>query len=701
MLKYLSALLFLLILATSAHAKDNPQAMIVFDASGSMWGQIEGTPKIQIAKEALSNVVSQWDENTHLGLIAYGHRKKGDCNDIEILIPVGPVDKNGMIATVQKIQPKGKTPISRAIKIAAEELRYTEEKATVILISDGKENCDADPCGTAKALESEGIDFIAHVIGFDVDKQTGEELRCIANATGGEYFSAKNASSLNDAMGKVIEKVQKKEAPKPIVKKPENNLKIVAVEVEGGPWIKANHSIYTDTGDVDERGDRVTNCYSTKDKACKESIPVGSYIIESRYNKFRLKTPVEIKGGETSDIEIIMGGTGKINIIAREVAASPMIKANHSIYTDTGDEDELGDRVTNCYSTKDKSCKERIPVGNYIIESRYNKFNLKTPVTVKFGETSEVEIFMGETGKINIIAREVAAGPIIKANHSIYTDTGDEDELGDRVTNCYSTKDKSCKERIPVGNYIIESRYNKFNLKTPVTVKFGETSEVEIFMGETGKINIIAREVAAGPIIKANHSIYTDTGDEDERGDRVTNCYSTKDKSCKERIPVGKYIIESRYNEFNLKTPVEVKFGETSDVEIITGQTGKVELTASAGEAGKWIKAGHFIYKDSGDEDELGDRVATCNSAKDKPCKVRIPLGKYVIETQYEGGTQKTPFELKAGETSKINVNFAAPAQPETTENTEAAEAIEATADDASNAERLDALEMFTDEQGE
>ena len=613
MLKYLSALLFLLILATSAHAKDNPQAMIVFDASGSMWGQIEGTPKIQIAKEALSNVVSQWDENTHLGLIAYGHRKKGDCNDIEILIPVGPVDKNGMIATVQKIQPKGKTPISRAIKIAAEELRYTEEKATVILISDGKENCDADPCGTAKALESEGIDFIAHVIGFDVDKQTGEELRCIANATGGEYFSAKNASSLNDAMGKVIEKVQKKEAPKPIVKKPENNLKIVAVEVEGGPWIKANHSIYTDTGDVDERGDRVTNCYSTKDKACKESIPVGSYIIESRYNKFRLKTPVEIKGGETSDIEIIMGGTGKINIIAREVAASPMIKANHSIYTDTGDEDELGDRVTNCYSTKDKACRESIPVGNYIIESRYNKFNLKTPVTVKFGETSEVEIFMGETGKINIIAREVAAGPIIKANHSIYTDTGDEDE----------------------------------------------------------------------------------------RGDRVTNCYSTKDKSCKERIPVGKYIIESRYNEFNLKTPVEVKFGETSDVEIITGQTGKVELTASAGEAGKWIKAGHFIYKDSGDEDELGDRVATCNSAKDKPCKVRIPLGKYVIETQYEGGTQKTPFELKAGETSKINVNFAAPAQPETTENTEAAEAIEATADDASNAERLDALEMFTDEQGE
>lgn len=565
-------LLVSLISLTNSYAEGNPQAMVVFDASGSMWGQIDGTAKIDIAKEALSNVVSQWDENTHLGLIAYGHRKKGDCNDIETLLPVGPVDKQGMLSTVQKIQPKGKTPISRAIKMAAEELRYTEEKATVILISDGKENCDADPCGTAKALESEGIDFVAHVIGFDVDKQTGEELRCIADATGGEYFSAENASALNDAMGKVIEKVQTKEVPKPVIKKPENNLKIVAVEVEGGPWVKASYSIFTDSGDEDVRGDHVTNCYSTKDKACKASIPVGSYIIESSYNKFRLKTPVEIKDGETSDIEIIMGGTGKVNIIAREVAASPMVKAHYSIYTDSGDEDERGDHVINCYSTKDKACRESIPVGNYIIESSYNKFNLKTPVTVKFGETSDVELLMGQTGKVNIIAREVAASPMIKARHYIYTDTGDEDE----------------------------------------------------------------------------------------RGDRVADCNSTKDKACKERIPVGKYIIESNYNKFHLKTPVEVRFDETSDVEVITGQTGKVELTASAGETGKSIKVRHYIYKDSGDEDERGDRVTDCSSYKGKPCKVRIPLGKYVVETKYEGETQKTPFELKAGETSKFNVSFTA-----------------------------------------
>jgi Ca-activated chloride channel family protein len=364
--------------------------------------------------------------------------------------------------------------------MAAEELRYTEEKATVILISDGKENCDADPCGTAKALESEGIDFVAHVIGFDVDKQTGEELRCIADATGGEYFSAENASALNDAMGKVIEKVQTKEAPKPVVKKPENNLKIVAVEVEGGPWIKASYSIYTDTGDEDVRGDHVTNCYSTKDKACKESIPVGNYIIESSYNKFNLKTPVTVKFGETSEVEILMGQTGKVNIIAREVAASPMIKARHYIYTDTGDEDERGDRVADCNSTKDKACRESIPVGNYIIESSYNKFNLKTPVTVKFGETSDVEIITGQTGKVELTASAGEAGKSIKARHYIYKDSGDEDERGDRVTDCSSSKDKPCKVRIPLGKYVAETKYEGETQKTPFELKAGETSKFNV-----------------------------------------------------------------------------------------------------------------------------------------------------------------------------------------------------------------------------
>ena len=125
-------ILFLFMAATFAAA--NPKAVIIFDASGSMWGQINGVPKIKIAKEALKKVVKSWNPNIKLGLTVYGHRHKGDCNDIESIVPVGAVDKGRIIKSVMSISPKGKTPISRSLKRAADELKFTEDKATVILI---------------------------------------------------------------------------------------------------------------------------------------------------------------------------------------------------------------------------------------------------------------------------------------------------------------------------------------------------------------------------------------------------------------------------------------------------------------------------------------------------------------------------------------------------------------------------------------
>jgi len=213
---YILLLLFSLLTASLAEAK--PKTVIIFDASGSMWGQINGVAKIEIAKSTLKDVIKGWNPSVDLGLTVYGHRRKGDCSDIESVIPVGKVNKKKVIRTVMGINPKGKTPISRALRQVADELKYTEEKATIILISDGKETCDADPCATAKALEKEGIDFVTHVIGFNVDRKTDAQLECIAKATGGAYFSAKNATALNKAMKTIVKKVAVK---KPEVKKME------------------------------------------------------------------------------------------------------------------------------------------------------------------------------------------------------------------------------------------------------------------------------------------------------------------------------------------------------------------------------------------------------------------------------------------------------------------------------------------------
>ncbi len=193
------------------------RAMLVLDASGSMWGRIGDRAKIDIARDAVRSMLDGWDPSVELGLIAYGHRRKGDCGDIEVLEAAGPRSTATVREGLDAVNPKGMTPITESVRLAAEHLRYTENRATVILVSDGEETCSADPCALGKALEAGGVDFTAHVIGFDIESgsRAREQLQCLATNTGGRYFDASDASELNAALGAVSVTPA---APKPRVK---------------------------------------------------------------------------------------------------------------------------------------------------------------------------------------------------------------------------------------------------------------------------------------------------------------------------------------------------------------------------------------------------------------------------------------------------------------------------------------------------
>ena len=187
--------LFLLTAATAAE-----RAIVVLDGSGSMWAQIDGKARIEIARETLNEVLGGLPQDLELGFMSYGHRTKGDCSDIELMVPPAAGTAQQIIDAAASISPKGKTPISAAVKAAAEALGYTEEKATVILITDGIETCDADPCQIGTDLETAGIDFTAHVIGFGLSDEEGQEVACLAENTGGMYLPASGGAALIEAL---------------------------------------------------------------------------------------------------------------------------------------------------------------------------------------------------------------------------------------------------------------------------------------------------------------------------------------------------------------------------------------------------------------------------------------------------------------------------------------------------------------------
>ena len=216
MLKTVSllALTFFYLLTITIAAAAESNIILVLDGSGSMWGQINNRHKIEIAREVIGQILDETPAEQRLGLVAYGHNRKGDCADIEQLADIGS-DRQVIRKAINQLSPKGKTPLSAAVQFAAEKLRYTEETATVILVSDGIETCAADPCAVGAALEAAGVNFTAHVVGFDVnDAETKAQLACLAENTGGQFISAANAAELTAALTTTVVQATPPEPPK-------------------------------------------------------------------------------------------------------------------------------------------------------------------------------------------------------------------------------------------------------------------------------------------------------------------------------------------------------------------------------------------------------------------------------------------------------------------------------------------------------
>jgi hypothetical protein len=186
--------------------------LFILDGSGSMWAKIDNKEKITIAKGVLIQLIEELPEAVHIGLEVYGHRREGDCNDIEMLVPVDEGNKDLLREKIQSINPRGKTPITESIRLAAKHIEGRKEETMIVLVSDGNETCGGDPCTLVKELKGKEIKFVMHVVGLDVTTQEKEQLVCIAEAGGGKYFTAQNTKQLKIAFSEVKVRLTRKAA---------------------------------------------------------------------------------------------------------------------------------------------------------------------------------------------------------------------------------------------------------------------------------------------------------------------------------------------------------------------------------------------------------------------------------------------------------------------------------------------------------
>jgi hypothetical protein len=203
MLKILISL-FILTFSFYSFAQKQRNIMIVLDMSGSMniLKPHIGKRRVDIARNVLEGLLKNWGNTPSPGLIIFGHRSNG-CADIEHKHKIASTTPMAVYNSIKDLKPLGKTPLGDALELAAKKMKYYIEDGSLVILTDGQETCNNNPCLVAKDLKRRGINFKAHVIGFDIHNQgTQNQLSCISKELGGNYYSANTSSQLEEALKK-------------------------------------------------------------------------------------------------------------------------------------------------------------------------------------------------------------------------------------------------------------------------------------------------------------------------------------------------------------------------------------------------------------------------------------------------------------------------------------------------------------------
>ena len=192
----------------------NEDAMIVFDASGSMAGNVGqgiGTtiPRIDEVRHALAEVLPSATKFRRAGLISFGPGPYQQCTVHLDLEPTANA-ADPIMRAVNALTPAGRTPLVSAVQQAADVLDYRNKPGLIVVVTDGEETCGGSPCDLGKELHAAAKQLTIDIIGYRLKgfSWTGEhsvlDAECLAEQNGGLYISAESKQDLVDALKKTL-----------------------------------------------------------------------------------------------------------------------------------------------------------------------------------------------------------------------------------------------------------------------------------------------------------------------------------------------------------------------------------------------------------------------------------------------------------------------------------------------------------------
>lgn len=198
---------FLLLLISVATYAQNPKTRILFvlDGSGSMYAKMGTDNRITVAKRLLNRLVDslEYQHDLELALRVYGHqsqKQERNCRDTKLEVPFARYNHKEIKEVITDLKPKGTTLIAHSLQEAAYDFpKSSGTRNIIILITDGIEECDGDPCAVSTALQKQGVILRPFVIGLGLDADYRSQFECV-----GRFFEAQTEKDFEEVLNVVI-----------------------------------------------------------------------------------------------------------------------------------------------------------------------------------------------------------------------------------------------------------------------------------------------------------------------------------------------------------------------------------------------------------------------------------------------------------------------------------------------------------------
>ena len=528
-------------LAAPTLAAAEGRSIIVLDGSGSMWGQIDGKPKLEIAREALAEVLKSIPADTELGLMAYGHREKGSCSDIELIVPPAKGTAKQIAEAAAKMQFLGKTPLTEAVRQAAADLRSTEEKATVILITDGIETCEADPCALGAELEKSGVDFTAHVVGFGLTSDEGKQVACLAENTGGKYIVADDLASLTMALQTTVVSAPKPEPAPPAAL--EYNFKPTMVMAPGvaKPDDSTDVAWELHVKNPDgTTGERLWTEYNDM----KAKVDPGDYRLVTEMGSVTVESDVSFTADALTAPEINMNAA-RIIVHPIGIEGGPVLEGAAVQLTASG----------GINTTQYGNSRFYVPAGEITLTGSVGSAEASETQTLAAGDNIERNLLIG-SGVAAIEGYYVEGMLMEDSGHAVQVLSAQK-KIDGSQTSFGTTYGMGGKVTLPPGDYIAVVSQHWASGETPFTVKIGERTEVKVVLN-AGVINVKAPGATSIEIFDAKTDI---------NGNRKSLDFDYSEEVNRTGT-AGDVIAVANWGEVSAEQQVTIKPGERVEVTL-------------------------------------------------------------------------------------------------------------------------------------